>query len=73
MIRAIYRQREDGDFDFVAAFEMEQLELDCDGKGFPDEIKEWAEAAGEQILMKDFGGADKLTDILVPDETKNPK
>lgn len=66
MIRAIYIKREDGDFDFVAAFDMEKVEVDCEGKGWPDQIKEWLEGEGEEVLMKDFGGADKLTDIIVP-------
>lgn len=73
MIRAIYIKREDGDFDFVAAFDTEQIQLDCDSRGWPDEVAGWLENEGETVLMKDFCGADKLTDILVPDELEKSK
>lgn len=45
MIRAVYKQREDGDYDFVAAFETEQLpELPSD---WPAEIIDWLKGEGE--------------------------
>ena len=49
MIKAIYKLRSDGDYDFVAAFESEQLPEPP--SNWPAEIIEWLKAEGETPLL----------------------
>ena len=60
MIRAIYRAREDGDYDFVAAFAEEH---DYDEHPVDTYAKE-IEAEGEEVIVKDFKDLEHLTDVI---------
>ena len=60
MIRAIYTAREDGDYDFLAAF---PLETDYDihpAEAYADELT----AQGEEFVLKDFDDLTHLVDVL---------
>lgn len=64
MIKAIYKRREDGDYDFVAAFETEQLpEMPSN---WPEEIVEWLNAESELPLVVENIDLDKLPAVWSP-------
>lgn len=64
MIKAIYRRREDGDYDFVAAFETEQMPEPP--SNWPEEITEWLNAEGELPLVIENIDLCKLPDVWSP-------
>ena len=64
MIKAIYKRREDGDYDFVAAFETEQLPEPP--SNWPEEITEWLNAEGELPLVVENIALRKLPDVWSP-------
>ena len=61
MIKAIYRAREDGDYDFVAAFETE--ETPQEPSNWPEEIVEWLNSEGEETLVVENIALHNLTDV----------
>lgn len=61
MIRAIYKRREDGDYDFVAAFETEQMP--APPSNWPEEILEWLNAEGELPMMVENIDLSHLPDV----------
>ena len=61
MIKAIYRRRADGDYDFVAAFETDQLPEPPNN--WPEEITEWLNLEGELPLVIENIDLNKLTDV----------
>ena len=61
MTRAIYIQRSDGDFDFVAAFDIDQLP--AAPSNWPKEIADWLESEGETVRMLEED-LSKLPDVL---------
>ena len=60
MIKAIYRKRENGNYDFVAAFAKEH---DCDEHPADTYAKETV-AEGEEVIVKDFKDLEHLTDVI---------
>lgn len=62
MIKAIYREREDGDFDFVAAFDTD-LTLEPPSN-WPDEIADWLRSEGETVLVIETCSLQKLPDVF---------
>jgi hypothetical protein len=64
MIKAIYKRRSDGDYDFVAAFETEQLP--AAPSNWPDEIVEWMNAENELPLIIENLPLNKLADVWCP-------
>ena len=46
---AVYRSRSDGDYDFVAAFDAEQLPQAP--SNWPEEIAEWIKSEGDDALL----------------------
>lgn len=50
MTRAVYKQREDGDWDFVAAFSSEEHWPD----DWPRQIVEWLEREGETATVREL-------------------
>ena len=63
MIKAIYKRREDGDYDFVAAFASEQLPaLPSD---WPGEVIDWLTSEGELSLVVENVDLCKLPDVWV--------
>ncbi len=63
MTRAVYKIREDGDYDFVAAFDTEQLpDAPSD---WPQEIADWLNAAGEDALIVEGVELNKLPDVWI--------
>ena len=69
MIKAIYRRREDGDYDFVAAFETEQMpELPSN---WPEEIAEWLRSEGGSVLILDTE-LHLLSDVLANTKLRQP-
>lgn len=61
MIKAVYRLRGDGDYDFVAAFETEQLPQPP--SDWPMEISDWLHAEGETPLLIEEISINLLPDI----------
>ncbi len=59
---AIYLERDDGDFDFVACFDREQLPEPP--SNWPVKIQLWYESVGETIKMVELDDLSDLTDIL---------
>jgi hypothetical protein len=52
MNKAIYIQREDGDWDFVAAFSTEQLPDKCGSlQQWPEQVAEYFEKQGESVVI----------------------
>lgn len=67
MIKAVYRARLDGDYDFVAAFETEQCHPPFpDGTDWPEEVKEWIEHEGDNCLIIENLPLDQLVDVWSP-------
>lgn len=62
MTKAVYRKREDGDYDFVAAFETEQLP-DAPSN-WPEEIAEWMRSEGDEVIITDQVPLCHLPDVL---------
>ena len=61
MTRAVYKLREDGDYDFVAAFDTEQLpDAPSD---WPQEIYDWLNREGEDALIVEGMELNKLPDV----------
>jgi hypothetical protein len=60
MIRAIYRAREDGDYDFVVAFAEEHNWDVHPVETYAEELMN----EGEEIIMKDFSDLSHLTDVF---------
>ena len=60
MIKAIYKAREDGDYDFVAAFAEEHDYDEHPANTYAKEI----EAEGEEVIVKDFKDLEHLTDVI---------
>lgn len=56
MIRAIYKLREDGDYDFVAAFDSEIATQN----DWVEQIQEWLENEGEEVLVIENCDLNKL-------------
>lgn len=63
-LRAVFRAREDGDFDFVAAFANDAEQWDGDAA---ETYAENLRAEGEEIIVKEFGALDQIPDVLTPD------
>ena len=60
MIKAIYIAREDGDYDFVAAFAKEH-----DSKVHTlDAYAKKMVAEGEEVIVKNFKDLEHLTDVI---------
>lgn len=64
MTKAIYKRRDDGDYDFVAAFETEQLPEPP--SNWPDEIVEWLNSEGETPMIVENIDLNKLPDVYRP-------
>jgi hypothetical protein len=58
MITAIYRRREDGDYDFVAAFNRDEIPVEP--SNWPREVVDWLESENEEVLVVDNVDLDKL-------------
>ena len=56
MIKAIYRKRKDGNYDFVAAFSDDVLDL--------NRLAEVMVEDGEEVILKDFKDLEHLTDVI---------
>ena len=65
MIKGIYRAREDGDYDFVAAFSDDVLDL--------TRLAEVMVEDGEEVILKDFKDLEHLTDVIEGWEAKFEK
>lgn len=63
-IRAVFRAREDGDFDFVAAFANDAEQWDGD---VAETYAENLRAEGEEAIVKEFGALDQIPDVLTQD------
>lgn len=64
MIKAIYKRRSDGEYDFVAAFETDRMpEQPSD---WPQEIVEWLISEDELALVVENIPLSQLTDVLKP-------
>mgnify|MGYP001094157623 CR=1 FL=1 len=61
MIKAIYRAREDGDYDFLAAFSED---YDYDFGRTAEQIAEVLVEDGEEVILKDFKDLEHLTDVI---------
>ena len=63
MIKAIYKAREDGDYDFVAAF-SDDGPNGC-SLGFDlNQLAEIMVEDGEEVILKDFKDLEHLTDVI---------
>ena len=60
MIRAVYKAREDGDYDFVAAFAEEHDYDEHPAITYSKEI----EGEGEEVVVMGFGDLTHLVDVL---------
>ena len=60
MIKAIYIAREDGNYDFLAAF----AEGHFDDLGTLDELTEQLVEDGEEVIVKNFKDLEHLTDVI---------
>ena len=60
MIKAIYIAREDGDYDFVAAFAEEHDYDEHPADTYAKEIV----AEGEEVIVKNFKDITHLTDVI---------
>ena len=60
MIKAIYKAREDGDYDFVAAFAEEHDYDEHPANTYAKEI----EAEGEEVIVRWFEDLTHLVDVL---------
>ena len=59
MIKAIYRKREDGDYDFLTAF--------SEDNNYSFKLNELAEIMvkdGEEVIVKNFKDLEHLTDVI---------
>lgn len=63
MTKAIYKRRQHGSYDFVAAFETEQLP--GPPSNWPEEIIEWLNAEGELPLVVENIDLHKLPAVWV--------
>ena len=61
MIRAIYRAKEDGDYDFLAAFDGESH---WDIHPADTYAEEWQLDTGDEVIVKDFKDLEHLTDVI---------
>ena len=61
MIKAIYRAREDGDHDFVAAFAGETI---WDVHPADTYAQEWELETGDELIVMDFDDLTHLVDVL---------
>lgn len=59
MTRAIYKSREDGDYDFVAAFDAE-ISTEND---WVEQVQEWLENEGHDVLIVNNCDLNKLPDV----------
>lgn len=60
-IRAVYRQREDGDYDFMAAFANDELIWDSDiAETYAEELR----GEGETVIVLPFNDLKDLVDVL---------
>jgi len=59
MITALFIAREDGDFDFAAAFAT----ID-ETPSWIQELKQFFEDDGEEILVRQFGSVSEIPDVL---------
>jgi asparagine synthetase B (glutamine-hydrolysing) len=62
-VRAVYRLRENGDYDFVAAFANDDDLWDGD---VAETYAENLRSEGEEILVKNFDDLAHLVDVLIP-------
>jgi len=60
MIKAIYKAREDGDYDFVAAFAEEHDYDEHPAVTYVEELH----AEGRDVFYKDFDDLSHLTDVI---------
>ena len=67
MITAIYRRREDGDADFVCAFDSELDET----AQWVSEIKEFLENDGEEVVVTSLLGTSRLIDVLAASKARS--
>ena len=71
MIKAIYKRREDGDYDFVAAFETDKLPpLPSD---WPSEVVEYLNGENELVLIIENIDLDKLPAVWSPKQSCSHK
>jgi len=61
MIKAVYKVREDGDYDFVAAFAGESL---WDVHPADAYARDWESITDEEVIVKDFDDLTHLVDVL---------
>jgi hypothetical protein len=61
MIKAVYKAREDGDWDFVAAFAGETI---WDVHPADTYAQEWELETGDEVIVKDFDDLTRLVDVL---------
>lgn len=61
MIKAIYQRREDGDYDFVAAFNTEAMP--APPSDWATEICEWLTNEGEEVLVIENVDLSKLPEV----------
>lgn len=78
MIKAIYVLREDGDYDFVAAFDIERIETMVDGSDMESFINDHVfvlENEGEEVIVVEFSGTSEIVDVLcrgLKNDERNP-
>ena len=65
MVKAIYQQREDGDYDFVAAFEGEQYGRET--VEWVAQLSDYLIELGETVLVRDFDDVAHIVDVLSAD------
>lgn len=62
-IIAVYIAREDGDWDFVAAFDSGPVGSQI-ANAWASDVKEYLEYEGEEVRIQSFGTAGHLVDVL---------
>lgn len=68
MTKAVYRSREDGDYDFVAAFSPEQCPPAApDGSDWAAEVAEWINHEGGGAIVISGAELGRLPDVLSGD------
>ena len=67
MIKAIYVLREDGDYDFAMAFDIDKLDIILGNESADSVIDEYVTAfenEGEEVWIIKFGGTSEIVDVL---------
>ena len=64
MVKAIYRAREDGDYDFVAAFAEEHDYDEHPADTYAKELDEEGTYCNDEVLVRWFDDLKHLVDVL---------